>query len=455
MQQIESDLINEFEAELQKELAKIQTNIVPSAESPSLEEFWKKFLTEEFPTGQINKTLEKNFAIYICQNRLNIEDIKGVYSKNKWSYHGLVGWIKKVNYGELKNFNIKELLQWANENKQDLVPLLEKAKAELSEEQLPILPIDELDNLPEQENVWLCRRLIRPKSICCLSGKRSTLKTWLSLNLAVCISSQLPFLDKFETEPCNVLFLDGESNKAELKKRKNLVKTFLELKKINNFFVLSEHYLKMDSEKGLAQLERQIKKLNIRLVIADSYRRFISFDENDATKTSQFLNDLVRPVCNRCGVSFLFIHHQKKGESEGDDMDTIRGSSDFVNLMDSILQVKRKGNKLTIKQTKNKFGIEVPAFNIELQTDEKAFFGFKFLGLDETLDIVCAKVILKWAPKSFTYTKALEFVEEKNFRPTTFKNALKELESRNLIQKGEGSKSPYTVISKIWAGEQI
>lgn len=99
-QQIESELWEEFKDELEKKIKFSDLKVVMPSNLDH-KDFWDKFLNTKFPDGDINNTLEKNFAIYIIQNKLNIEQIKEKYKEQGWKVGGLLGWIKKVNAGDI------------------------------------------------------------------------------------------------------------------------------------------------------------------------------------------------------------------------------------------------------------------------------------------------------------------------------------------------------------------
>ena len=60
-------------------------------------------MTEEFPTGALNECWEKNMAYVIFNYGLDVEAIRKTYAKNNWDARGLLGWIKKVEAGEINN----------------------------------------------------------------------------------------------------------------------------------------------------------------------------------------------------------------------------------------------------------------------------------------------------------------------------------------------------------------
>lgn len=123
-QVIELELWAEFENECKKaEQIKLEPLNLNPEQKDNINKFFDKFLNEIFPEGSINNTLEKNFAVYIIQNNISLDPIKEKYKSQGWQIGGLLGWIKKVNAGEIKELNIGELVNWCKEYKPELTEL--------------------------------------------------------------------------------------------------------------------------------------------------------------------------------------------------------------------------------------------------------------------------------------------------------------------------------------------
>ena len=123
---VENDLWQEFESEMQRAVTIQNVPIDLSAvDDTKLSQFWNIFLTEKLPEGDLNTTLEKNFAIYILAKKIDIEQIKVKYAVQRWNVAPLLGWVKKVNAGEIQNFNVGELVNWCKANRPDLCKLFQ------------------------------------------------------------------------------------------------------------------------------------------------------------------------------------------------------------------------------------------------------------------------------------------------------------------------------------------
>lgn len=454
IQPLDLELWNEFKQELQKaEQVKLNFNVA-GIENKDHSKFWEAFLTEKFPQGSINRKLEKNFAIYILKNNISLDEVRKTYASNGWAVGGLLGWIKKVSNGEVILYNTGELVNWAKENNRlDLIEHL-KDKVHISlqstgKQKLKFYSYEELQNYKEENNgAWLIEKFYRPKSIVILGGKRSTLKSWLGLTTACVIAEGLPFFN-FKTTKTNVLFIDRENGITELKKRSLMIVKGLGIEGKPNISFLSETFLKLDSYDCLKELEAYILENKIGLVIGDTFRRLISFEENSADQTSSFFVDQLKPLCERTGACFVLLHHEKKGLSSGDDMDMLRGSSDLVNYADTIIQLERKGNKLTIKQTKQRGAKELEPFLVAFDTDSESFAKFSYLGELETKENQASKVIIKWIIKEklkeFKSGEARKYCEQEGFSHNSIYSALDSLENKGIIEKGKGRLASYRV----------
>mgnify|MGYP001574006118 CR=1 FL=1 len=456
-QTISLDLWDEFEKELSKVKTQTLINLKSGAIiSKSLRKFWEKFLNEKFPEKKINKVLEKNFAIYICQNNLDITLIKQKYLEQNWKIDGLLGWIKKVQSGELHNLNINEMLIWSNENNKFAVDFLESAKSELEANQkFNILREDQLENHTSITQEWIIDKLIGSGKIILIAGKRATCKTWLVLNAIYSTAHGLKFLDTFNTSPCNILYIDRENGLDEMKKRQKLIKAGLNLNDNSNIFFLCESDFKLDKTPNLSFLEEFIICNNIKICVGDTYRRLVSFDEDKANSVSDFVIDMLKPLCERTKCSFILIAHEKKGLSQGDDMDMVRGSSDLTALVDCVIQLIRKGNSLIIKQTKNRGAKELDPFEIKIKTDESSYFSFEYFGVTKYKDDIISQMITDWILKnelkSFSFTEGLNYILSQGEKKNKFCEALSKLVAQGLLTKN-GERTPYLVSENLVSG---
>jgi hypothetical protein len=149
------------------------------------------------------------------------------------------------------------------------------------------------------------------------------------------------------------------------------VKKGLQIDRCENFALTQEQGFRFDADNKdplspshLQILAEEIIKNDIKVLIVDVMRRVISFDENDATATSNFFNRM-KKFRKYCGnISIFFLTHLKKGQGKGigeiDIRDMIRGSGDIVGSADSVIGLERKTGKecFLISQIKSRSSLE-------------------------------------------------------------------------------------------------
>lgn len=323
------------------------------------------------------------------------------------------------------------------------------------------LSLEDLLNYDDEGGAeWLIDGIIQPKKIGILAGSAGTMKSWTALVMGFCVALGVPFVNNFPTKQGGVLFIDRENSKNQLKERCKLISKGLNLSSQKMpFYFLSEQSIKLDNPAEAYKLENYIKQNNILLVIVDTYRRAISYEENDAGEVSKFFVDLIKPICEKTGVSFIFIHHHKKGKSDGNDTDLIRGSSDFVNFVDCVLQVSRNGDIITLKQTKNRGAKELEPFTLHVETDEDSYFKFVYDGEYKPLDKIhkVVEAILIWLVKDkieyFETKEAFEIAKSQGFKKTNFYSALQELVNRGELEKKDHGKYKVLIQKKLSISE--
>lgn len=406
---------------------------------------------EKFDASQSGQEIKEIISLLYKNKNMSKVDIYNHMANPtfvKWNTHG-------AKYPQYRELTYEKACRYVIENPPKKEVIEEPATTVVNSQgkRLEFITHEELSKYKEEGgNNWIVEKFFRPKTVCIISGKRSTLKTWLSLNLIYSISNQKKFLDKYETKKCNILYIDRENGKLELQKRTMMTVNGLQILEPPQIWFMSETFMKLDSYECLKELEEFIKANDIKIIIADTYRRLISYEENSADQTSTFFVDMIKPLCERTGVCFVFLHHDKKGEGP-DEMDQMRGSSDLANYADTIMKLIRKGKKLTISQTKQRSAKELEPFEIEIVTDEINNFSFKYLGQKTYQSDKIAQDIVDWVQSNrlgqFSYSQVMNMCREKRHGETNVKEALREMINAGVLSKGTGKFDPYVVSSEI------
>lgn len=226
-----------------------------------------------------------------------------------------------------------------------------------------------------------------------MSAAPASFKTWIALELCLCIADEKPLFGEFKTYNCGVLVADEESGERMLQDRFKRLGAELPKEPFDEppIFYLSRIGREVDDE-YIKELIAECAKNAIKVVIFDSLVRFHSARENDAGEMSKILN--LFKVLNDNGITVLVLHHNRKGVGGAGEM--VRGSSDILAACDVHLSITRKKRKITIAQTKNRYMEELKPFTVELmQSGDRS--SFSFYGYDddqESQDNELAKSIL-------------------------------------------------------------
>jgi len=237
-----------------------------------------------------------------------------------------------------------------------------------------------------------------------------------------------------------------------MKNRMPLIKKGLELEEDLDIGFICFSNLKIDKTGDLGKIEEIIKEHKPNLFVVDTYRRGISFEENDAGAVSKLFVDQLRPIVEKYGTTIILIHHDRKGETQGDEMDMIRGSSDLANYADFILKNVRKGNNLILKQLKMRNAPEHKDIEIRVESNEDSHVSFISSGDYEpqTKDMKSAEILTLWIVtkgiEEFETKEAKEVVFAQGIKKQNFFNSLQMLIDNGLVEKD--TRGVYKVVSK-------
>lgn len=152
-----------------------------------------------------------------------------------------------------------------------------------------------------------------------LLGSEKAGKSILGLQLAFCLTSGQPFLDKYAvTVPCPVLYLQTEGKPSEMVERMLAMRETLEIDE-TRFYHLHQRFLPLDTEEVIVRLIQELDKLPTapKVIIVDSLYTSMLGDLND-NKSVRKLFTMLSPLLDRYKATLVLIHHETK-ESRTED----------------------------------------------------------------------------------------------------------------------------------------
>jgi len=167
-----------------------------------------------------------------------------------------------------------------------------------------------LDIPPEQ---WLVNRILPVEGFAFFVGAEATAKTFDALTIAHAVATGTPWLDTFEVpSKGRVLIIDKENTKRRIHSRMK----GLGIDSPDIFRVSYPHYFEVNDPEQTSgfslfaqSLSRKVKKLNIKLLIIDSFTDVLVGNENDRGDVQGFF-DAMRQLFP--GISIMVLHHASK-----------------------------------------------------------------------------------------------------------------------------------------------
>lgn len=224
---------------------------------------------------------------------------------------------------------------------------------EIKDEQRPVFDVMTLKQLKEMPPIeWLVKDLLTRHGFSVMYGQPGCGKTFLALDLALCVASGRPF-HGMDTIKGNVLYIVGEGI-GGIGKRVQAWTLHNQVHEDNvSIFVVpvAVNFSKAEEiEKLLATIE-ELEEENgkFSLVVVDTVARsMLGADENSATDMGKFVKSC-DAVKEHCGCALLAIHHSGKDSSKG-----MRGSSALMGAVDTSMKIKKSGEQITLNMDKQK-----------------------------------------------------------------------------------------------------
>jgi hypothetical protein len=430
---------------------------------------------------QKNDVLFKNIAFYIYHSHggdteQNRELLTTIAKKQNHNPSEILGWFKKAPSGE---FNLAEMIQWNNQNMLNLgkmLPNMSQNKPETAKELLAQQKYERIMNnrvsFPDildmdiPEPTWIIDDILISEGITMLGGQPGTFKSFIGLEMALAIYYGHPFLDEFPvniSKKLKVCYLDEENGLSSLKKRLDLLKKgryakYQNTKTDNEFLMFSYSNLKVDIEEDFIALRNIIEAEQPDVIILDSFIKFFSVNENDASEMRRVTEKLGQ-LKNEYGVSFVLLHHLAK-TSQGKYLTDYRGSGEIAGSLDVgfTLEIMIKSYNMKVHEVKNRFdSVEsFQEFNIKIINESDGLtlkrkkLVNKLKSITLTLDWNISKTEeCKQEIIYYIVTNKLHKIQsgkngirehlERDFKDSTYQDALKELKDEGkLISTSKG-----------------
>lgn len=213
---------------------------------------------------------------------------------------------------------------------------------------LPVQPAHQLQTQP-LENRWLVEELWSQQAVGLIGGEPKCGKSLLALQLAVAVATGTPCLRRFAVpHPGRVLLFAAEDALHVVRQRLegicHLAGVAIEQLDVH---VITAPRLRLDLPEDAESLAHTVATLRPRLLVLDPFVRLHRRDENASADVAPLL-DLLRQLQRAYEVAVVLVHHAKKGGGRARAGQALRGSSEFHAWLDSLLYLRRHGDRLTL-----------------------------------------------------------------------------------------------------------
>ncbi len=233
---------------------------------------------------------------------------------------------------------------------------------------MSLLPVTPAHRLTERalDQGWLVESLWAEDAVGVVGGEPKCCKSFLALDIAVCVASGAPCLRRHAVKrPGPVLLFAAEDALHVVRRRiegiceaAGLAIQDLDLQ------VITAPTLRLDMEADRTSLEETIVSLRPRLLVLDPFVRLHRIDENASGEVAPLLAFL-RELQRRHALAVILVHHARKGAGSLRGGQALRGSSEFHAWGDSNLYLRRDGDDL-ILTVEHRAAAPMPPVMLEL-----------------------------------------------------------------------------------------
>lgn len=217
-----------------------------------------------------------------------------------------------------------------------------------SADTLPVVQAAALEQAPAGRN-WLIENLWLAETVGFLGSPPKHCKTWLALEMAVCVASGSPCLGAFAVpDPGPVLLYAAEDSAATVRQRLESLAAHHQISFDRlPLWVITADSLRLDRPDDSSRLEATVAQYQPRLLILDPLIRLHQQDENASGPMAALLG-FFRSLQRKSHAAIAIIHHSRKNRAPAGSGYSLRGSSDFYAWADVFLHLQRRQGRLTL-----------------------------------------------------------------------------------------------------------
>ena len=196
---------------------------------------------------------------------------------------------------------------------------------------------------------------------------KKALKTWLLMQMGLCIATGQDFLGFKVPAAKRVLFYSGEEPRWRVQERLEKIGSGLGITDLDTpFFIAGDDVgqIRIDLTEHIDNLIELAKELKVDVVILEPFRRLHHAEENASSEIAPILDELTR-LTRETGAAVVMSHHTVKNK-EAKGAAALRGSGDLRSWYDvgMFSEARDKGGLEIEVESRD---ADVPKFSVDLK----------------------------------------------------------------------------------------
>lgn len=158
-------------------------------------------------------------------------------------------------------------------------------------------------------------------------------KSWMAMDLCLSIASGQPFLGH-ATHPCGVLYLAFEDTEGRLQSR---LHKLLQGQTASALFWFSTEVIPLNNGLLDALEEHLQQHPETKLIVIDTLQKIRGIASYKETQYGNDYRELgqLKQFADKYGISFVFIHHTRKGQDTSDPYNMVSGTTGIMGAADT------------------------------------------------------------------------------------------------------------------------
>lgn len=219
---------------------------------------------------------------------------------------------------------------------------------------------------------WICEPVVARQSIVFVSGLPETMKTWITLDLAIEVARGGKWLNKFPVKKCRVLFIDQERHKSETQRRVRKLLIGKEIPSINDLYIQCGTTTRLNLDDSYSAFSNKLQTTRPDLVIVDSFATWHTENENDR-QSIQTVLERIKQLRQDFNCTFLILDHENKSvfdpEAKGEIPNAFKqvGSVAKPAAAETCLTIRKVAeNESIIYHTKSTLGASIEPVKVRV-----------------------------------------------------------------------------------------